>query len=351
MRVIPPIEITNAMLVESSVVEVAPAIYNAAASYPLAALVYVGDVGQELVLYRSLLANNAGHAPASSPAWWQNIGSTYAVYSAATTYAKGHRVIDPGAHLVYESQMDANTGQSLTSGTAWLKVAVTNRWASFDQLRNTQTVAPVDVVQSIEPGQRVSSIAVVGLDATSVSIRVTVAGEEVYAVTVLLSTRKSYGWRDYFFGEFGYRESVQFFNLPQYRNARITVTVRKAKGLRKVGGILVGNAVYIGDMQYQATSDHLNFSIVARDTFGNIELKPRRSVPKVSGQVWFDKGLTKRLITLREKLNGRPAVWSGLDDFTLDYFDPLFVYGVHKEFSLNLQGANHGIINLEVEEM
>jgi hypothetical protein len=56
-------------------------------------------------------------------------------------------------------------------------------------------------------------------------------------------------------------------------------------------------------------------------------------------------------MALREALNGRPAVWSGLDDFTLDYFEPLFIYGVHKEFSINLKLPNHGVITLQLEEM
>jgi hypothetical protein len=349
--VIPPIDIADAMLVQSSVVEVAPAAYAATKTYGAGEQVAVGSAGRALAVYQSLQANNLNHAPAANPAWWRPIGDTYAAYAADATYAKGDRVIDPVAHLVYESQQDANKGQAPGTGTAWLKIGPTNRWASFDQLRNTQTVAPVDIVQTIAPGERVSSIAVIGLDASSVDIAVNVAGTTVHAVTVQLGTRRSFGWREYFFGGFSYRESVQFYDLPQYRNAQITVTVRKAKGLRKVGGILVGNAVYIGDMQYEATSDHLNFSIINRDVFGNIELKARRSVPKVSGQVWFDKQLTSRLVHLRERLNGRPAVWSGLDDFTLDYFEPLFIYGVHKEFSLNLKDPAHGIINLEVEEI
>ncbi|TWI65166.1 hypothetical protein IP91_02573 [Pseudoduganella lurida] len=351
MRVIPPIEITESMLVYSSVIEAPPAKYDGTTQYALDVTVCQGVLGGVLAVYRSLRAANKGHTPEASPDWWQYIGDTYGAYAAGTAYSKGHRVIDPVAHLVYESQMDANTGQPLATGTAWAKVGPTNKFSSFDQLRSTQTVAPIDIVQTVAPGRRVSSIAVIGLDAASVSISVTVDGVEVYAVSVKLSKRKSFGWRDYFYGEFTYRKNVQFFNLPQYRNAHITVTVRKAVGLRKVGGIILGNAVYIGDMQYKARSDDLNFSTITRNRWGDLEMDPQRSVPKLSGQVWFDKQLTDRLLELRQQLSGRPAVWSGLDDFTLDYFEPLFIYGPHKEFSIDLDGPRHGIIDLEVEEM
>jgi hypothetical protein len=351
MRVTPPILITDAILSSSSLVETPPAAHVPATTYAAGVTVSTGTVGGIITVWKSLQDGNIGNTPATSPTWWQNIGTTYAVYSVTPTYALGDRVIDPVAHLVYESQIAANHGQPLVGGTNWLKIGPTNKWAAFDQLRNTQAVAPVDIVQSFSLTGRVSTIAVIGMDARSVTITMTVGGVEKYAVTVNLSKRKSTSWKQYFFGEFSSRTSVQFFNLPPYRNSVITVTVSKPTGQRAVGGIIIGNSVYLGEGQYEATSDHLNFSKVDRDDFGNLNLQPKRSVPKVDLQVWFDKELTSQIMAVREQLNGRPAVWSGLDDFTLDYFEPLFIYGIHKEFSLNLKDFDHGLITLQVEEM
>lgn len=352
MRVIPPIVITDSILTSSSVVETPPAAYAGGTTYAAGATSSTGTVGGVITVWKSLAAGNVGHTPSSSPTWWQNIGNTYSVYDPAHTYALGETVIDPVAHLVYESAITgANLGQPLATGTAWIPKGPTNKWAAFDQLRNTQTVAPVDIVQSFTLTGRASSIAIIGLDARTVTITQTVGGVEKYSVTVNLSKRKSRTWSQYFFGEFTSRTSVQYFNLPPYRNATITVTVSKPTGLRGVGGIIIGNAIYIGDAQYEATSDHLNFSTIERDKFGNLTLLPERSVPKIDLTVWFDKSLTSQLLALREQLNGRPGIWSGLDDFTLDYFEPLFYYGIHKEFSLNLKDFSHGVITLQVEEM
>lgn len=351
MRVIPPLQITDAILIASSVVEVAPAAYVAGTTYALAQTCSKGAVGGPLTVYKSLQAANVGHAPESSPAWWQDIGFTYEVYSLSATYALGDRVIDVATHIAYESQMAANTGKPLTLGTAWLSIGPTNQRAAFDNLRNTQTVAPVDIVFTLAPGIRTDSIAVIGLDASSVSISVTSAGTEVYAVSVPLSLRKSFGWRDYFFGQFKSRKAVQFFNLPPYRNAQITVTIHKTRGQRGVGGIIIGNAVYLGKTLASITSDHLNFSVVDRDQFGKVTLQPRRSVPKVNEQVVFDKKITSALLEVRERLNGVPAVWSALDDFRSNNFEPTFIFGIHKEFSLNIEPTTHGIITLELEEI
>lgn len=339
------------MLVSSSIVEVPPAAYAGGTTYGVDATASTGALGGVITVWRSLQAGNVGHAPASNPTWWLNIGDTYGVYDPAATYALGDSVIDPVAHLVYESQLAGNHGQPLATDTAWLEMRATNKWASFDLLRNTQAVAPVDIVQSISPGQRVSSIAVIGLDARWVTITVTVGGVVKYTVTAQLSKRRSRGWREYYFGPFPMRTSVQFYDLPQYRNATITVTASKTTGQRGVGGIIVGNAIYLGEAQYEAVSNHLNFSEIVRDKFSNLKLNPERSVPKVDVTIWFDKALTSQLMDVRSELNGRPAIWSGLDDFTLDFFEPLFLFGPHKEFSLNLKDFDHGVATLQVEEM
>jgi hypothetical protein len=353
MRVTPPIEITEAMLISSTVVETPPAMHVMGTAYGAGVTAATGTVGGVITVWKSLQAANTGHSPASSPTWWQNIGTTYAVYDPTHTYALGDRVIDPVAHLVYESEITGpNMGQSVTNGTAWLLVGPTNKWAAFDDLRNTQVEAPVDIVQRIQLTDRVSSIAVIGLDARTVTITQTVGGVVKYTVTANLSKRKSRSWKEWYFAPFSSRTSVQYFDLPPYRDAIITVTVAKpGPGRRAVGGIVIGNSVYIGDAQYEATSDHLNFSNVERDKFGNLKLDPERSVPKVDLTIWFDKSLTSQILKLREQLNGRPAIWSGLDDFTLDYFEPLFIFGIHKEFSLNLKGFDYGVITLQVEEM
>lgn len=352
MRVIAPITITDAMLVGSTLVEVPPAPHVIGTAYLEGAICSTGVPGGVITVWKSLKSGNIGHPPATSPEWWLEFCSTYSVYEKDRTYAINDRVIDPVDHFVYESQIDgANKGQSLTVGEAWLKVGSTNKLAAFDQLRNTQSEAPVDFTYSIKLTDRASSIAVVGLDARYVTIQMTVGGAEKYSVTLNLSKRKSRSLTEYFFGGFKSITSVQLFNLPRYRNATIHVTVSKPKGRRAVGGIFIGNAIYIGEVQYGANSDHLNFSNVERDKWGNLTLDPQRSVPDGDLKIWFDKALTSEIYALRDQLSGRPAVWSGLDDYAHDYFEPLFYYGIHKKFGINLEDDDHGVISLQLEEM
>lgn len=351
MRVTPAIPVTDAILISSSLVEVAPPAYVSGTTYSADQTACRGAVGGLLTVYRSLQAGNLGNTPETSPAWWQDIGATYGVYSSTATYALGDRVIDPIAHLVYESRMAGNVGQSLTVGTAWLEVGPTNKWAAFDRLRSTQASAPVDIVFVLAPGKRVGSIGLIGLDATSATVTVTAGGSEVYSSTTQLSTRNTVSWSGYYQGEFKSRRSFQLHDLPRYRDATITVTVRKSNGAPAVGGIIIGTAIYIGELQYEAMSDHLNFSLSTRNGFGVINLQSRPSIPNLTGDVWFDKALATTLFDLRAEINGLPALWSGIDDYTDPYYPLLNLWGFHKRFGIDPKTDVHGTISLEIEEL
>jgi len=354
MNVIPPLTITDAMLTSSTAVETAPAAYNGATTYALNATVSVAGSAGLLTVYQSLQNSNTGHTPASSPTWWTSIGETYQVYSGVATYADGDRVIDATNHLVYESVVNSNTGNALTDTTKWLKVGPTNKWAMFDLLRNTATVQPSQITVVITPGERVDSIALLGLVANSATITVTSGGTTVYTHTENLNTRDVANWYDYFFRAFSTKPSFALFDLPPYTNAVITVTITATSGNAECGACVIGSYEYIGDVQYDAESDVLNFSTVTRNFDGTTNISTmvqRLNVPKTIQQIWLDKNRTNRVRALRDALNATPAVWAGIDDSDDEYFEALLILGFYKRFSINLRYPQHAVISLELEEI
>ena len=68
------------MLISSSVPEVPPAAHVMGTTYAKDATASAGAVGGLITVWKSLQAANTGHTPASSPTWWLNIGTTYAVH-------------------------------------------------------------------------------------------------------------------------------------------------------------------------------------------------------------------------------------------------------------------------------
>ncbi len=279
-----------------------------------------------------------------------SVGET--AWVSGTTYAVGDIRIRTATHRQYQRVIaGAGTTAPELDTANWLDVGPTNKWAMFDLLRNTQTVQASPLTVVITPGQRVNSLALLGLEADSVTVTVTNGGVLVYTRTQALGTRETLDWYDYFFEPFSFMPSLVFFDLPPYTGAVITVAITRATGSPKCGSLALGTYVFIGNMQYNAESDALNFSTVDRDTFGNSLLVQRRSVPKTNQTVLCKKSRVNKVRDLRTLLNANPAIWSGLDDSADGYFDAVLILGLYKQFTINVAQPDNAIITLQLEEI
>lgn len=350
MRVIPPVTITDAKLISTTVVEVASAAYSAGTTYALNATASVAGSMGLITEYRSLQAANTGHAPASSPTWWAKVGDTYQVYSAAATYALDEYVIDPVAHLVYRSNIAGNLGQALTDTTKWQKRGYTNRWNIFDLKSNRRTVAPGSVTYVITPGERIDSIGLGWMRANAVAISMSSGGTTVYTETADLNMREVFTARDYCFLPFETRESLVRFDLPLYSDAVITVTISATEGDVEVGALGVAMSEYIGDVQYNPEDGAKNYSTVDRNFDGTIsQMMPHLSIPELHCVLDLDKMYVNRVRRLRRLLNAVVVFWVGIDDDTDAYFDALFTIGFYTGFKINPDAPQRALINLDVE--
>jgi len=352
MNVIPPLAITDARLTSSTVVETAPAIYAGGTTYALNDTASVAVADGLLTVYRSLQSGNLGHAPTSSPDWWISIGQTCQTYSAAVTYALGERAQDNTAHRIYESLVTGNIGQALTDATKWLEIGPTNKWAMFDLLRNTRSIVPSSLTAVLTAGVRIDSIALLNMVADNVTVTMTESAVEVYSYTANLSLREVFDWYDYFFAPFTKQDSLALFDLPPYSGGVITVALAATIGNVELGACVIGSFEHIGDVEYSAESDVLNFSSVTRDFAGGTSaMVQRRNVPKTNQRLALAKSRVDAVRALRDALNAQPAVWSGLDDSGDGYFEALLILGFYKQFSINLALTEQAIINLELEEI
>jgi len=279
-----------------------------------------------------------------------------AAWVAATSYTVGQVVIRTATHRKYENLIagvDATNPES--APTRWLDVGPTNKWAMFDTLRNSATSKAATFTVVITPGQRVDSIALLGMAATSVVISMTSVGGggTVYnSGTINLNTREVLDWYDYFFDPFTTQPSLILFDLPPYSDGIITVTLSNSGGNAECGACVIGTNFYLGGVQYEAENDVLNFSSVTRDfAGGTATMIQRRNVPKTIQSIFSDKARVNAIRDLRDELNAIPAVWSGLDDDTDEYFEALLILGFYKKFSINLRYPQHAIISLELEEI
>ncbi|MDI1231329.1 MAG: hypothetical protein PSU93_09290 [Methylobacter sp.] len=352
MRAIPPVTITDARLLSSTVPEIASAPYNGATTYALNVAASVAGALGAITEYRSLQAANSGHSPATSPTWWQRVGDTYQVYSSGATYAVGERVIDTVNHRVFESTGAGNLGNALTNTVYWFKVGATNRWAMFDLKTRQRTISPIPITVVLSAGVRCDSFGLGHIRANAVDIAVSSTGTEVYSLAADLNTREVSDAYDYCFKPFATKPAIVRFDMPPYTNAEISITVTASEGNAEVGACSIGAHAYLGDVEYNADDDAKNYSTVERNFDGTVgEMIPRFSIPSGAMTLWVDKSAVNSIRNLRADLNAVALFWSGIDDDSDGYFDALLKIGFYTQFKFNLDAPGKAQLTLAVEEV
>lgn len=279
------------------------------------------------------------------------------VWNSTTNYATDDIVIRTSTHRKYQritpGGIDATAPES--APTKWQDIGPTNAWAMFDQNRNVATVSPAGTMTVvIEPNKRIDSLGLIGVNADTVTVTMEApVGTVVFGPTEYsMNTRNTTTWSTYFFGTFLYKETLLITSFPMYANSTVTIEFANDTDDIQCSGVILGSSVYLGAVQYDAVSDALNFSKIERDEFGNSELIPRRTVPKTQQSLWVDKSLVNSVRQVRKDLNAIPALWSGLDDqFTDPYFESILIFGIYKQFEINIAQPSVATISLELEEL
>ncbi len=357
MYVIPPVIITDPKLVSSNIPEpdIGGGVWSSG-SFTAGDSRYVASTKK---IYIAKTTGTLSTSPDLDTTNWVVSRNLEVIWVSGTTYSLGDLVIRTAIHKVYERILaGAGTTAPESDLINWMEVGNTNRWCMFNTGRNSVTVSTQSIIVELHPSDtygvgRADSIAVLGLQANHLKIEVTVSGTVLQTFEYDLSSRPVASWADYFFKGFSYSSSITRFDLNNSISAVIKVTIT-GLGSNPItcSSITLGTAVYLGHVQRGIKSDALNFSKVDRDLFGNTALVPRRSVPKTTQVLMLDKTKIKQARDARAQLNAVPAVWSGLDDqITDDFYEPLLIMGIYKQFEIEIANPIMININLELEEL
>ena len=350
MKVIPPMEITS--VTSSTVPEEIAATYDAGTTYAIGALVGLAtSLGDPQTVWRSLQNGNTGNALVEG-AWWTFAGIVYPVYSSGHNYAIGDIVTVLATHSLYEAIV-AHTNTPVTDASKWKYLGKTNRFRMFDYDRNNRTTALGSITVVFAPGKRIDSICLDGIQANSYTVTVTsvLGGGTVFTSTGSLNTRIVRTWYEHLTVPFTTQKSLNFFNIPPYTDCVVTVTLTATSGNAELAALGVGREVYFGETQYNAISDILNFSSVARDDDGNAILTKRRNIPKSRQNVFCDKLSVNKIMETRDLLNAEPAFWYGISDVTDGYFEAVSMLGYYRDFSINVSYPENAIVSFELERV
>ena len=348
MKVLKPSTITDSVLVSSSLVETPPAAYAGGTTYALAATVSVAGAAGLVVVYESLQTSNTGHTPASSPTWWKNIGETYQLYSAFTTYALGDRVLDVTTHTIYESVVASNLGNALSDLLKWFPYSPSNKWAMFNGQISDISTAPSSISVTLATGV-LDAVALINTyaDIAYVTVRDGLGGTIVYEDSKGLAGDIVTDWYGYFFADPLNRINQTIFqNIPPFLSSHVTVTLTGAGNI-SLGELAFGRVNTIGTTQYSPSVGIIDYSKKDTDLFGKTTFVKRAFKKRLNARIVVDNLQLNRVQRLLYDLRATPCIWIGTDSPIYD--EALLLYAFYKDFSMEIAYPTTSFCSLELE--
>jgi hypothetical protein len=272
----------------------------------------------------------------------------------ANQYAYPTKVYRQQTHKIYQSLSTIltqdNTAPELSifaDSPKWVEISSTNKFAMFDMLRNGGSSATNSISIVVTPNQRIDAISIIGMENVS-NILIT-ANYGVGSASNVQIENKANSYTSN--GVTKYYSNYIKVDIAPYYNIEVTITLT-GTGTIKSGNVVFGIYEPLGFSQRGIAVDAINFSTVDRDLYGNAALVQRRNVPKITLQTLIDRGRVNRAAQVREYLNAKPAVWSGLDQkVSEDYYDSLLIMGFYKTFTIDISNPFMATINLDLEEI
>jgi len=343
MRIVRPIDILPAALLDCNVPEAPPAAWDNAATYGLGAVVGI-TAGTVVTCYQSLQAGNVGYDPAASPDWWLAIGVTYLAWNVGATYALGDIVILN--HREYESTQAANTGHAVTDTAWWLDQGPNNRWKMFDISNSSVTERELSVEAQVQVTGRADAVSMLNMVAASVRVEIETDDDgSIYDETFgLVSTSGVNDWYEYFFEPVIRQGDFTLYDLPMNANPRVRVTVTEPSGTASIGTVLIGQSRNLGTTIHPAKLGIQDFSRKDVDDFGNFTIVKRNFARRATFKVVVEEEAMDAISTLLATYRATAIMWLGVDQYTSSW-----LYGFYRDFSFDLSAPRETILNLELE--
>lgn len=264
---------------------------------------------------------------------------TTAAWSSATAYAIGDRAHSTSTHRVYEAAkamtsgggakdptLPANQYDAAGVVTFWIDVKPTNKYALFDGMVSTQTVAATPLVVTLTPGF-FNGFALFGLDAETVSVVVKDApgGAIIYSYSGPLEGSAPSDYYEYFFDPF--RPQTQFLTtgIVPYNTAEITLTLSRGSGNVKIGMYALGDLRSLGVPLRGVSVEPIDYSYVSTDAFGNTVVKKRNNATGLSISAKMEIADANLVLDNVKTVLGAPVVVVGS---AVQMYEALTVFGL-----------------------
>ena len=273
----------------------------------------------------------------------------YAEWLIGSTYADGDRVIvtTPNIHTIYESAQSANTGNNPVGddGTWWTVVSSTNRWKMFNDVIQEQTVQTDGIDVTLEQSQIITALSAVNVDCESIDVIVTdpVDGEIFNQNYPMISYSGITNWYDYFFLPIERKSDLAVIGLPPYITASINVVFNGTDDI-KVGALVLGTALTIGDSQYGASFGIIDYSTKSVDAQGRTTITEGTYSDEADIDVVIETARFAQVKKILTDLRNQPTVWVASEEA-----DGTLIYGYYREFEVLYSGPVVAMCTLSIE--
>lgn len=273
----------------------------------------------------------------------------YVAWAVGTTYADGDRVIvtTPNIHTIYESEQGSNVGNDPTTddGTWWTVVSSTNRWKMFNNVIQEQTIQTDGIDVTLEQAQVVTALSAVNVDCESIDIIMTdpIEGEIFNQNYPMTSYSGITNWYDYFFLAIERKSDLVVIGLPPYASASINV-VFNGVGDVKVGALVLGTALTIGDSQYGASFGIIDYSTKSVDAQGRTTITEGTYSDEADIDVVIETGRFAQVKSILTDLRNTPTVWVASEEA-----EGTLIYGYYREFNVLYSGPTVSMCTLSIE--
>lgn len=278
-------------------------------------------------------------------------------WSSTAAYAIGNRVMFD--HRIYEALAAVPAGvkpgaETITgeNPAKWTDNGPTNRWRMFNKRKGntwtpgTFTSNPESIDLTITPGKRINALGLVGVRGASVRVVMTVGGSAVYDKTFAMSLKAGGSWYRYYFGEFMTKDNLAILDLPPFANASIRVLLSAPGGTAQVGMLVVGVAKTIGVAVYGTGLGSESYSFVREDDFGNVTITPRGRRRYVDFNIVMGGNQLSSAMRTLEPLSDVAALYIGAEEI-----DTTVIVGRFDRLALVLTTYDRAEYSLEVRSL
>lgn len=279
-----------------------------------------------------------------------NVSETlYPPYDAGYIFDLGARVhvIGENLHQVYESLVDDNLGNTpATSPTKWAYVSATNPWLMFDQSVTSQTSNPDSIEVSIQTTGRATCLTLLNVSAAEAHVQMVDAVDGVVydRVFSLVSNSGITNWYAYFFSPVVRLQDLIVVDMPAYASAIVNVTLSAPGEEVLCGALLLGPPITAGGTEYGATVGIQDFSIKQQDEWGNYSIVQRAFRKRAAFSVIVEAARVDALEAQLAALRATPVVYIGTDEYA-----STVIYGFYKDHSIDIAYPTESVLSIEIE--